>query len=429
MSEILHVQAREILDSRGNPTVEVDVVLDTGAEGRFAVPSGASTGEHEALELRDGDAKRYLGKGVTKAVRNVNEVLAPEVVGMDADDQVGLDRAMLGLDGTPTKSKLGANAILGISVAAAKAAADDHGLPFYQQVGGRQARILPVPLMNVINGGSHADNNLDIQEFMIVPVGAPSFTEALRYGAETFHQLKKLLRGKQLNTGVGDEGGYAPDLKSNSEAFELLLEAITAAGFRPGTDIALAVDAASSSFYDKQKGSYDFGGKACGRDELIAFWKDAVAKFPIVSIEDPLDENDWDGWRAITAELGQRCQIVGDDFFVTNPKLLQKGIEQHAANAILIKLNQIGTLTETLDAIELAHRNGFRSIVSHRSGETADTTIADLAVGAGSGQIKTGSLSRSDRVAKYNRLLRIEEELGSAARWLGASAFLRGARA
>ncbi|MBI1947011.1 MAG: phosphopyruvate hydratase [Deltaproteobacteria bacterium] len=429
MSEILHVQAREILDSRGNPTVEVDVILDGGAEGRFAVPSGASTGEHEALELRDGDAKRYLGKGVTKAVRNVNELIAPEVVGMDADDQVALDRAMIGLDGTANKGKLGANAILGVSVAAAKAAADDHGMPFYQHVGGHQARVLPVPLMNVINGGSHADNNLDIQEFMIVPVGAPSFAEALRYGAETFHHLKKLLKGRKLNTGVGDEGGYAPDLKSNSEAFELLLEAIAAAGYKPGADIALAVDAASSSFFDKQQGCYSFGGKACGRDELIAFWKDATAKFPVVSLEDPLDENDWDGWRTITAELGSTCQIVGDDFFVTNPRLLQKGIEQRAANSILIKLNQIGTLTETLDAIDLAHRSGYRSIVSHRSGETADTTIADLAVGAGSGQIKTGSLSRSDRVAKYNRLLRIEAELGSGARYLGAAAFRAGARA
>ena len=428
MSEILHVQAREILDSRGNPTVEVDVVLDGGAEGRFAVPSGASTGEHEALELRDGDAKRYLGKGVEKAVRNVNELIAPEVVGMDADDQVALDRAMIGLDGTPNKGKLGANAILGVSVAAAKAAAEDHGVPLYQHLGGRQARVLPVPLMNVINGGSHADNNLDIQEFMIVPVGASSFREALRFGAETFHHLKKLLKGRKLNTGVGDEGGYAPDLKSNAEGFEILMEAIAAAGFKPGADIALAVDAAASSFFDKQKGTYEFGGKAVGRDELIAFWKDAVGRFPIVSLEDPLDENDWEGWRKITAELGDRCQIVGDDFFVTNPKLLQKGIEQGAANSILIKLNQIGTLTETLDAIDLAHRSGFRSIVSHRSGETADTTIADLAVGAGSGQIKTGSLSRSDRVAKYNRLLRIEEELGPGARYLGKGALLQGAR-
>jgi enolase len=428
MSDIIHIQAREILDSRGNPTVEVDVILETGAEGRFAVPSGASTGEHEALELRDGDAKRYLGKGVEKAVRNVNEVLAPELVGLDADDQVGLDSAMLSLDGTPTKSKLGANAILGISVAAAKAAAEERALPLYRYIGGVQARVLPVPLMNVINGGSHADNNLDIQEFMIVPVGAPSFKEALRWGAETFHHLKKILKGRKLNTGVGDEGGYAPDLKSNTEGFEVLLEAIQAAGYKPGTDIALAVDAASSSFFDKKTNTYDFDGKATDRAGMIAFWKDAIAKFPLVSIEDPLDENDWEGWRQITAEIGGKVQIVGDDFFVTNPKLLARGIEQAAANSILIKLNQIGTLTETLDAIDLAHRNGFRSIISHRSGETADTTIADLAVATGAGQIKTGSLSRSDRVAKYNRLLRIEEDLDGAARYLGRTALLKGAR-
>jgi enolase len=330
---------------------------------------------------------------------------------------------MLALDGTPNKGKLGANAILGVSVAAAKAAADEHGVPFYRHVGGLSARVLPVPLMNVVNGGSHADNNLDIQEFMIVPVGAPSFKEALRYGAETFHALKKILKGRKLNTGVGDEGGYAPDLKSNSEGFDLLLEAIQAAGYKPGTDIGLAVDAAASSFFDKKAGTYDFGGKPIGRDEMIKFWVDAVAKYPLVSLEDPLDENDWDGWKAITKELGAKVQIVGDDFFVTNPKLLQKGIDTGAANSILIKLNQIGTLTETLDAIDMAHRNGFRSIVSHRSGETADTTIADLAVGAGSGQIKTGSLSRSDRVAKYNQLLRIEGLLGGQVGYAGRQAF------
>jgi enolase len=335
---------------------------------------------------------------------------------------------MLSLDGTPTKSKLGANAILGISVAAAKAAAEERALPLYRYIGGVQARVLPVPLMNVINGGSHADNNLDIQEFMIVPVGAPSFKEALRWGAETFHHLKKILKGRKLNTGVGDEGGYAPDLKSNTEGFEVLLEAIQAAGYKPGTDIALAVDAASSSFFDKKTNTYDFDGKATDRAGMIAFWKDAIAKFPLVSIEDPLDENDWEGWRQITAEIGGKVQIVGDDFFVTNPKLLARGIEQAAANSILIKLNQIGTLTETLDAIDLAHRNGFRSIISHRSGETADTTIADLAVATGAGQIKTGSLSRSDRVAKYNRLLRIEEDLDGAARYLGRTALLKGAR-
>jgi enolase len=422
MSAIIHMQAREILDSRGNPTVEVDVVLDSGAEGRFAVPSGASTGEHEALELRDGE-KRYGGKGVEKAVRNVNEVIAPELAGFDADDQTGLDAAMCSLDGTPNKGKLGANAILGVSVAAAKAAAEDHGVPLYRHLGGVNARVLPVPLMNVINGGSHADNSLDIQEFMIVPVGAPTFKEALRMGAETFHALKKILKGKKANTNVGDEGGFAPDLPNNEAAFSTLMEAITAAGYKPGQDIALAVDAAASSFFDKAKKTYSFDGKDIDRAAMIAFWKDMVAKYPIVSVEDPLDENDWDGWKQFTAELGNKTQVVGDDFFVTNPKLLHKGIEQHAANSILIKLNQIGTLTETLDAIDMAHRAHYRSIASHRSGETADTTIADLAVGAGCGQIKTGSLSRSDRVAKYNRLLRIEEELGAAARYLGAAAF------
>jgi enolase len=427
MSAIIHIQAREILDSRGNPTVEVDVVLDSGAEGRFAVPSGASTGEHEALELRDGE-KRYGGKGVEKAVRNVNELIAPELAGFDADDQYGLDHAMLSLDGTPNKGKLGANAILGVSVAACKAAAEDHGLPLFRQVGGSNARVLPVPLMNVINGGSHADNSLDIQEFMIVPVGATSFKEALRMGAETFHALKKILKNKKASTGVGDEGGFAPDLPNNEAAFTTLLEAIGAAGYKPGTDIALAVDAAASSFYDKAKGTYSFDGKDIDRAAMTAYWKEMLGKYPIVSLEDPLDENDWDGWKTFTTELGAKCQVVGDDFFVTNPKLLAKGIEQGAANSILIKLNQIGTLTETLEAIDMAHRAGFRSIVSHRSGETADTTIADLAVGAGSGQIKTGSLSRSDRVAKYNRLLRIEEELGSAARYLGKSALLKGAQ-
>jgi enolase len=423
MSDIIHVQAREILDSRGNPTVEVDVILETGAEGRFAVPSGASTGEHEALELRDGDAKRYLGKGVEKAVRNVNEGLAPEIVGMDADDQVALDNAMIALDGTPTKSKLGANAILGVSIAAAKAAAEEHGLPLYRHIGGVTARILPVPLMNVINGGSHADNNLDIQEFMIVPVGAPTFKEALRWGAETFHHLKKLLKGRKLNTGVGDEGGFAPDLKSNTEGFDILIEAIQAAGYKPGEQIALAVDAAAASFFDKAKGTYNFDGKDIGRDDMIKFWSDTIAKYPFVSIEDPLDENDWDGWKTFTSQMGGKVQVVGDDFFVTNTKRLAKGIDMGAANSILVKVNQIGSLTETLDAVEMAHRAGFRSIMSHRSGETADTTIADLAVACGCGQIKTGSLSRSDRVAKYNRLLRIEEDLDAGARYLGKNAF------
>ena len=410
MSAIIHIQAREILDSRGNPTIEVDVILDSGAEGRFAVPSGASTGEHEAVELRDDDKKRYGGKGVLTAVKNVNELIAPELAGYDADDQHGLDQVMIALDGTPNKGKLGANAILGVSVAAAKAAAEDHGVPFYRHVGGIDSRVLPVPLMNVINGGSHADNSLDIQEFMIVPIGAPSFKEALRMGSETFHALKKILKTKKASTGVGDEGGFAPDLPNNEAAFTTLLEAITAAGYKPGTEIALAVDAAASSFYDKKKSTYSFDGKDIDRAAMTSYWKEMIAKYPIVSVEDPLDENDWDGWKTFTAELGNKVQVVGDDFFVTNPKLLARGIEQNAANCILIKLNQIGTLTETLEAIDMAHRAGFRSIVSHRSGETADTTIADLSVGAGSGQIKTGSLSRSDRVAKYNRLLRIEEE-------------------
>jgi len=425
MSAIVHIQAREILDSRGNPTIEVDVVLDSGAEGRFAVPSGASTGEHEALELRDGDKGRYLGKGVKKAVQNVNETIAPELAGFDADDQVGLDNAMISLDGTPNKGKLGANAILGVSVAAAKAAAEEHGVPLYRHLGGLTARVLPTPLMNVINGGSHADNSLDIQEFMIVPVGAPTFSEALRMGAETFHALKKILKAKGASTGVGDEGGFAPNLENNEAAFATLMEAIKAAGYEPGKDVALAVDAAASSFYDKAKKTYSFDGKDIDSAAMQAFWGEMFKKYPIVSLEDPLDENDWDGWAAFTKAYGARTQVVGDDLFVTNPKLLKKGIETSAANAILIKLNQIGTLTETLDAIDMAHRVGWRSISSHRSGETADTTIADLAVGTGTGQIKTGSLSRSDRVAKYNRLLRIEEELGSAARYLGGAAFVK----
>jgi enolase len=426
MTDIVYIHGREILDSRGNPTVEVDVVLSSGAEGRFAVPSGASTGEHEALELRDGDAKRYLGKGTQKAVKNVNEILAEELVGFDADDQQGLDKAMIDLDGTATKAKLGANAILGVSVAVAKAAAEDHGLPLYRHLGGASARLLPVPMMNVINGGSHADNNLDIQEFMILPIGAPSFAEALRWGAETFHALKKILKSRKLATGVGDEGGFAPDLQSNDEGFQVLMEAITAAGYKPGTDIALGVDAAAASFFDKEKNAYDFDGKLVDRAGMIAFWEEACRKYPMVSIEDPLDENDWDGWREFTAKLGGKTQVVGDDFFVTNPTRLKKGIELSAANAILIKLNQIGTLTETLDAIDMAHRAGFRTVISHRSGETADTTIADLAVATGAGQIKTGSLSRADRVAKYNRLLRIEEDLEAGARWLGPQALARG---
>lgn len=427
MAEIVHVHAREILDSRGNPTVEVEVVLASGAAGSFGVPSGASTGEHEALELRDGDASRYLGKGVRKAVDNVNAVIAPKLIGMDATDQLAIDTTMFNIDGTPNKSKLGANAILGVSVAAAKAAANHHEVPFFQYVGGMQARILPVPMMNVINGGAHADNSLDIQEFMVLPVGAPNFREGLRWGAEVFHHLKKLLKKRGLVTAVGDEGGFAPDLKSNSEALDVLLESINSAGFKPGTDIALGLDCAASSFYNKETERYDLAGdnKKLSRDEMIQYWIDWCRQYPIVTMEDNLDENDWEGWQTLTKELGNKVQLVGDDLFVTNASRVQKGIDLGVANAVLIKLNQIGSLTETLDTIDLAHRSGYRCILSHRSGETSDTTIADLAVGTGAGQIKTGSLSRSDRVAKYNRLLAIEEVLGSSARYLGHRAFAR----
>lgn len=427
MSEIVHAQAREILDSRGNPTVEVDVILASGGEGRFAVPSGASTGEHEALELRDGGT-RYLGKGVKKAVQNVNEVIAPAVIGLDATDQAGLDQILLELDGTPNKAKLGANAILGVSVAAAKAAADEHALPLYRYLGGARARTMPVPMMNVLNGGSHADNNLDVQEFMILPVGARTFADGLRAGAEVFHALKSVLKKRGLSTGVGDEGGFAPNLKSNQEAFDLLLEAITKAGYTAGTDFFLGVDAAASEFFDKQKSVYVLSGeqKTLDRDGMVQYWVDLVGKYPIVTIEDGLAENDWEGHQALTRAIGDRCQLVGDDLFVTNPKLLQRGIDSNTANAILIKLNQIGTLSETLDAISLAQQNGYRAVISHRSGETADSTIADLAVATSAGQIKTGSLCRSDRVAKYNRLLRIEEELGQGgALYPGASALAR----
>jgi enolase len=429
MTDIVYVHAREILDSRGNPTVEVDLITSSGGEGRFAVPSGASTGEHEALELRDGDKDRYMGKGVRKAVESVNELIAPDLVGLDAADQAALDREMLMLDGTENKSKLGANAILGVSVAAAKAAADAHRLPLYRYLGGAMANTLPVPMMNVLNGGSHADNNLDIQEFMVLPVGAPSFAEALRWGAETFHALKKVLKERKLNTGVGDEGGFAPHLETNAAAFELLLEAIEATGRKPGTDICLGVDAAASEFFDKESGKYKLAGE--GRelsiDEMVAYWTDMVGKYPIVSIEDGLDENDWDGWKKHTDAIGDKVQLVGDDLFVTNPKILGRGIDSGVGNSILIKLNQIGSLTETFDTIQLAHKNDYRCVISHRSGETADTTIADLAVATGAGQIKTGSLCRSDRVAKYNRLLRIEEELGPEARYPGAAALARGA--
>jgi enolase len=413
MSTIIDITAREILDSRGNPTVEVDVTLESGAAGRAAVPSGASTGEHEALELRDGDAKRYLGKGVQQAARNVDEVIAPALNGSDATDQVGIDRLMLELDGTPNKGKLGANAILGVSLAVARAAANELELPLYRYLGGPMARLLPVPLMNILNGGAHATNTVDFQEYMIVPIGAESFGEALRMGAEVFHALKKVLVKRKLSTGVGDEGGFAPDLANDEEAIKVVLEAIEQAGYRPGTQIALALDCAASELH--KGGTYTFkksgGGSrdAQGMIDLYAEWLD---KYPIVSIEDGLAEDDWDGWAKLTESLGARVQLVGDDLFVTNSERLARGIEQDVANAILIKVNQIGTLTETLEAIELARASGYSSIISHRSGETEDTFIADLAVATNAGQIKTGSASRSDRVAKYNQLLRIEAQLG-----------------
>jgi enolase len=425
MTEIINVHAREILDSRGNPTIEVEVAVATGDVGRAAVPSGASTGEHEALELRDGDAKRYLGKGVRKATANVMDAIAPAVIGMDATDQAGLDARMLALDGTPTKSKLGANAVLGVSLAAARAAAQAHGLPLYRYVGGASARTLPVPLMNILNGGAHADSNVDIQEFMVVPLGAPTFAEALRYGAEIFHALKKVLKGKGAATGVGDEGGYAPNLKSNEEALALIMEAIKLAGFKAGKDVALALDCAASEFYDAKKKKYvlEGEGKEFDGKGLVEFYAKLAAKYPIVSIEDGCDENDWATWKLLTEKLGDKVQLVGDDLFVTNVERLGKGIKDGVANSILVKVNQIGSLTETLEAVRMAHRAGFTSVMSHRSGETEDTTIADLAVACDCGQIKTGSASRSDRIAKYNQLLRIEEELGKTARYAGRSAF------
>lgn len=425
MSQIVHVHAREILDSRGNPTVEVEVGLASGGFGRFAVPSGASTGEHEALELRDGDETRYLGKGVLQAVDNINTVIAEHVVGLDADDQAGLDAEMIALDGTPNKSKLGANAMLGVSLAAAKAAADAHGVPLFRHLGGVRGQVLPVPLMNVINGGEHADNNLDIQEFMIVPVGAESFKEGLRWGAEVFHALKKLLKEKNLATSVGDEGGFAPNLGSNREALELLNTAVKNTGRTPGVDVVYALDAAASEFYDADAKRYVLKGDDASltSEEMVAYWEDLATAFPIWSIEDGLDENDWDGWKLLTEKLGGDVQLVGDDLFVTNPELVKRGISEDVANALLVKLNQIGTLTETLAAIGLAQRANYACVISHRSGETADATIADLAVATNAGQIKTGSLSRSDRMAKYNQLLRIEEELGAAARYFGAAAF------
>ena len=423
MASIEAVVAREILDSRGNPTVEVEIGLDDGTVGRAAVPSGASTGQFEAVERRDGDEERYLGKGCEDAVRAVVEDIAPVLYGYDASEQRLIDDEMLALDATANKAKLGANAILGVSLAVAKAAADSAELPLFRYVGGPNARVLPVPMMNILNGGSHADSNVDIQEFMIAPIGAESFREALRWGAEVYHALKKVLKDKGLATGLGDEGGFAPNLGSNREALDLITEAITAAGYTPGTDIALALDVAASEFHDA--GEYVFEGEKRSSAAMVAYYTDLVASYPIVSIEDPLDEEDWDGWKAITDALGDKVQLVGDDLFVTNPERLQRGIDNGTANALLVKVNQIGSLSETLDAVDLAHRNGYRCMMSHRSGETEDVTIADLAVATNCGQIKTGAPARSERVAKYNQLLRIEEELDDAAQYAGASAFPR----
>ncbi len=424
MPTIIDISAREILDSRGNPTVEVDVTLESGAAGRAAVPSGASTGEHEALELRDGDAKRYLGKGVLQAVQNIEEQIAPALVGMEASDQIGIDRLMLELDGTENKAKLGANAILGVSMAVARAAAFELEMPLYRYLGGPMARLLPTPLMNVINGGAHATNTVDFQEFMIVPVGAETFGDALRMGAEVFHHLKKVLVKRKLATGVGDEGGFAPDLKTDEEAITVILEAVEAAGYAPGKEVALALDCAASELY--KGGTYTFKKSGAGaRDAqgMIDLYSEWLEKYPIVSIEDGLAESDWEGWAKLTAALGDRVQLVGDDLFVTNTEFLSRGIEEDVANSILVKVNQIGTLTETLEAIELARAAGYSAIISHRSGETEDTFIADLAVATNAGQIKTGSASRSDRIAKYNQLLRIEQALGEAAEFAAGGPF------
>lgn len=426
MPFIEHVYAREVLDSRGNPTVEVEVLTESGFFGRAIVPSGASTGEHEAVELRDGDKSRYLGKGVQKAVDNVNNIIEEALLGLDVTDQVGIDRIMIELDGTENKSKLGANAILGVSMAAAHAAAESVGLPLYRYLGGFNAKQLPTPMMNIINGGSHADNNVDFQEFMIMPVGAPTFKEAIRMGAEVFHELKKVLSSKGLNTAVGDEGGFAPNLGSNREALEVIIEAIRNAGYEAGKDIYLAMDVASSEFYNKETGKYDLAGE--GRtgltsEDMVNFYEELVNEFPIISIEDGLDENDWEGHKLLTERIGGKVQLVGDDLFVTNTKKLAQGIEQGVGNSILIKVNQIGTLTETFEAIEMAKRAGYTAVVSHRSGETEDATIADIAVATNAGQIKTGSMSRTDRIAKYNQLLRIEDELGDLAVYDGLKSF------
>jgi enolase len=424
MSRIEHIHAREILDSRGNPTVEVDVVLESGVIGRAAVPSGASTGEREALELRDNDKSRYLGKGVMQAAKNVNEKIQQELLGMEALDQVLVDKTMLELDATDTKKNLGANAILGVSMAVAKAAALELNIPLYRYLGGANAKVLPVPMMNILNGGAHADNNVDIQEFMIMPVGAQCFAEAIRMGAEVFHSLKNVLKSRKLNTSVGDEGGFAPDLKSNEEALQCIMQAIENAGYEPGRQIMLAIDSAASSFF--KDGKYILAAEAQPEKssaELIDFYEGLVSRYPIISIEDGLDENDWDGWEALTKRLGKKIQIVGDDLFVTNTKLLKQGIQKGIANSILIKLNQIGTVTETLDAIEMAKKANYTAVISHRSGETEDTTIADLVVACNTGQIKTGSASRTDRIAKYNQLIRIEEMLGDTAQYLQQASF------
>ena len=424
MTNISEIRAREVLDSRGNPTVEAEILLADGTSGRAIVPSGASTGEHEAVELRDGDENRYLGKGVLKAVENVNGEIADALANYDAADQRALDAKMIELDGTENKGRLGANAILAVSMAAARAAANSFGLPLYRYLGGAGANVLPTPMMNILNGGAHADNNVDFQEFMVMPVGAPSFSEALRWGVEVFHKLKAVLKKRGYNTAVGDEGGFAPSLKSNVEAIEVVLEAIQQAGYKPGDDIAIALDPAASEFY--QDGKYVFkksDKSAKSSEEMARFWAKWANDYPIVSLEDGLSENDWDGWQNLTEELGGKIQLVGDDIFVTNIKILAEGIEKNIANSILIKLNQIGTVSETLDAIDLARRNSYTSVISHRSGESEDTFIADLAVATGAGQIKTGSASRTDRIVKYNQLLRIEERLGAAAQFLGRKAF------
>lgn len=425
MTSIVDVHAREILDSRGNPTLEVEVELESGFIGRAAVPSGASTGEHEAVELRDGDKTRYMGKGVKKAVDNVNNIIAGELMDFDAVEQVAIDNFLLQLDGTPNKGNLGANALLGVSLAVAKAAAETLELPLYRYIGGTNARTLPVPMMNILNGGSHADNNVDFQEFMIMPAGAPSFSEGLRMGTEVFHALKSVLNKKGYNTAVGDEGGFAPNLKSNDEAFEVILEAITKAGYKPGKDIFLAMDAASSEMYQKDKKTYQFFKSDKSEKtaaQMVEFYTKWVKQYPLISIEDGLDENDWEGWKSLTDALGSKIQLVGDDLFVTNTQRLSQGIEKGIANSILIKVNQIGTLTETLEAIEMAKVAGYTNVISHRSGETEDVTIADIAVATNAGQIKTGSASRTDRIAKYNQLIRIEEELGATAIYPGLKA-------